>query len=316
MGISLFPEDGQDAEAILSQADSALYEAKKRPFGVAFCNKQQAIHNKRRLIIEQGLRKALAEPVVEHYQIFAVYQALMTLPSQKLAGFEALMRWKHPEFGLISPAEFIPIAEDTGLIFELSNWMLKTVCLQLVRWHAQGFDFKRVSVNLSALELININLADDLLAVITETGAKPKWFKFEITETALMAIPEQSIETLQKLIQADIHVAIDDFGTGYSSLSYLKSLPATMLKIDQSFISNLINSAEDQAVVKAVISMAHSLGKCVTAEGVELQDQLDFLIEHHCDLAQGYYFSKPLHPDDAYQKYAVNIVESTATSQH
>ncbi|MGI2112397.1 EAL domain-containing protein [Shewanella frigidimarina] len=315
VGISLFPEDGQDAEAILSQADSALYEAKKRPFGVALCNKQQALHNKRRLIIEQGLRKALAEPVVDHYQLFAVYQPLIILPSQELAGFEALMRWQHPEFGLISPAEFIPIAEDTGLIFELSRWMLKTVCQQLVKWHAQGFDFKRVSVNLSALELMSINLADDLLAVITDTGAEPKWLKFEITETALMAIPEQSIDILQKLIQADIHVAIDDFGTGYSSLAYLKSLPATMLKIDQSFICNLIHSAEDQAVVKAVINMAHSLGKCVTAEGVELQDQLDFLIEHHCDVAQGYYFSKPMNADDAYHKYAV-IINSMDDGAH
>jgi diguanylate cyclase (GGDEF)-like protein/PAS domain S-box-containing protein len=307
VGISLFPEDGKDAEAILSQADSALYEAKKRPFGVAFCNKQQAIHNKRRLIIEQGLRKALAEPVIEHYQLFAVYQPLILLPSQGLGGFEALMRWDHPDFGLISPAEFIPIAENTGLIFELSRWMLKTVCQQLVKWHEQGFDFKRVSVNLSALELININLADDLLAVITDTGAEPKWLKFEITETALMAIPEQSIEILHKLIEADIHVAIDDFGTGYSSLAYLKSLPANMLKIDQSFISNLIHSAEDQAVVKAVISMAHSLGKCVTAEGVELQEQLDFLIEYQCDVAQGYYFSKPMNVDDVYHKYALTI---------
>ncbi|MGI2036523.1 EAL domain-containing protein [Shewanella frigidimarina] len=305
VGISLFPEDGQDAEAILSQADSALYEAKKRPNGVAFCNKQQALHNKRRLVIEQGLRKALADNVVEQYQLFAVYQPLIILPSQELAGFEALMRWQHPEFGMISPAEFIPIAENTGLIFELSRWMLQTVSQQLVRWHEQHFDFKRVSVNLSALELMNINLADDLLAVITATGAHPKWFKFEITETALMAIPEQSIEILHKLIEADIHVAIDDFGTGYSSLAYLKSLPATMLKIDQSFIQNLIHSAEDQAVVKAVINMAHSLGKCVTAEGVELQDQLDFLIEHHCDVAQGYYFSKPMNADDAYHKYAV-----------
>ncbi|WP_243638349.1 putative bifunctional diguanylate cyclase/phosphodiesterase [Shewanella frigidimarina] len=236
-----------------------------------------------------------------------MYQPLIILPSQELAGFEALMRWQHPEFGMISPAEFIPIAENTGLIFELSRWMLQTVSQQLVRWHEQHFDFKRVSVNLSALELMNINLADDLLAIITATGAQSKWFKFEITETALMAIPEQSIEILQKLIQADIHVAIDDFGTGYSSLAYLKSLPATMLKIDQSFIQNLIHSAEDQAVVKAVINMAHSLGKCVTAEGVELQDQLDFLIEHHCDVAQGYYFSKPMNADDAYHKYAVNI---------
>ncbi|AZG73216.1 EAL domain-containing protein [Shewanella livingstonensis] len=306
VGISLFPEDGQDAESMLSQADSALYEAKKRPLGVAFCNKQQSLHNKRRLAIEQGLRNALAAPLVNDYQLFAVYQPLIYLPSQHLAGFEALMRWHHPEFGLISPAEFIPVAEDTGLIFELSRWMLTSVCQQTVKWHQQGFNFQRISVNLSALELMNINLADDLLSIISNAGAQPQWFKFEITETALMAIPEQSIEILQKLIQADIHVVIDDFGTGYSSLAYLKSLPAKMLKIDQSFINNLINSVEDQAVVKAVISMAHSLGKQVTAEGVELQVQLDFLVEHGCDVAQGYYFSKPISAEDGYKKYNVN----------
>jgi EAL domain-containing protein (putative c-di-GMP-specific phosphodiesterase class I) len=153
---------------------------------------------------------------------------------------------------------------------------------------------------------MNILLADELLALIDEHGARPSWFKFEITETALMAIPTQSIDILQKFRLANVHVAIDDFGTGYSSLAYLKSLPATTLKIDQSFIRNLIDSAEDQAVVKAVISMAHSLGKIVTAEGVELQAQLDFLVEHGCDIAQGYYFSRPLSANEICKHYFTN----------
>ncbi|WP_445772752.1 EAL domain-containing protein [Shewanella sp.] len=306
VGISVFPDDGADAEAMLSKADSALFEAKKTPFCVAFCNKEQAIFNKKRLVIEQGLRQALTVSTLQQPQLFMVYQPLISLPDCQLAGFEALVRWDHPDLGIISPAEFIPIAEDTGLIFELSRWVLANVCEQLVLWHHQGYDFKRVSVNLSALDLMNILLADELLALIDEHGARPSWFKFEITETALMAIPTQSIDILQKFRLANVHVAIDDFGTGYSSLAYLKSLPATTLKIDQSFIRNLIDSAEDQAVVKAVISMAHSLGKIVTAEGVELQAQLDFLVEHGCDIAQGYYFSRPLSANEICKHYFTN----------
>ena len=303
VGISVYPEDGLDAEAILSQADSALFEAKKTPFCVAFCNKEQAMFNKKRLEIEQSLRLALAVSTLQNPQLFMVYQPLIELPDCQLAGFEALVRWQHPDLGVIPPDEFIPIAEDTGLIFEVSRWVLSNVCQQLVIWHKQGFDFSRVSVNLSGLDLMNIMLAEELLEIIAEHGAQPSWFKFEITETALMAIPSQSIDILQKLRLADVHVAIDDFGTGYSSLAYLKSLPATNLKIDRSFISNLVDSAEDQAVVKAVISMAHSLGKLVTAEGVELQEQVDFLIEHDCDIAQGYYFSRPISASEVYKRF-------------
>lgn len=187
VGISVYPEDGLDAEAILSQADSALFEAKKTPFCVAFCNKEQAIFNKKRLEIEQSLRLALAASTLQNPQLFMVYQPLIELPDCQLAGFEALVRWQHPDLGVIPPDEFIPIAEDTGLIFELSRWVLSNVCQQLVIWHKQGFDFSRVSVNLSGLDLMNIMLAEELLAIIAEHGAQPSWFKFEITETALMA---------------------------------------------------------------------------------------------------------------------------------
>lgn len=304
IGISLFPANGQDAETLLKQADSALYVAKKLPGGLAFCSEEQAIYNKRRLKLEQGLRLALATPRYDtSYELSPVFQSLNRLPEGKLAGFEALMRWHHPELGPISPSEFIPIAEETGLIFELSNWMIRCVCRQLTQWHKEGFDFVRVSINLSAIELINVNLAEEILSLIHETGAEPCWLKMEITETALMAAPEQSIKTLQKLVDANINVAIDDFGTGYSSLSYLKSLPATSIKIDQSFIRNLMTSPEDRAVVKAVISMSHSLGKRVTAEGVETQEQLDFLIAHQCNYAQGYLFSRPLTAVSCIEEY-------------
>jgi diguanylate cyclase (GGDEF)-like protein/PAS domain S-box-containing protein len=305
IGVSLFPANGQDAETLLKQADSALYVAKKLPGGLAFCSEEQAIYNKRRLKLEQGLRLALASPRFDaSYELSPVFQSLNRLPEGKLAGFEALMRWHHPELGPISPGEFIPIAEETGLIFELSNWMIRCVCRQLTQWHKEGFDFVRVSINLSAIELINVNLAEEILTLIHETGAQSSWLKMEITETALMAAPEQSIKTLQKLVDANINVAIDDFGTGYSSLSYLKSLPATSIKIDQSFIRNLMTSPEDRAVVKAVISMSHSLGKRVTAEGVETQEQLDFLIAHQCNYAQGYLFSRPLIAADCIEKYS------------
>lgn len=304
VGISLFPQDGLNAETLISHADSALYEAKKNPNCVAFCNKEMALYNKKRHVIEQNLSKALfVNDDLLTPQLFVVYQPLMRLPECQLAGFEALVRWKHPELGVISPAEFIPIAEDTGLIFTLSDWVVNSVCLQLVEWHKRGYDFKRVSVNISALELMNVKFAEDLLSLVVKTGAKPSWFKLEITETALMAIPEQAIEILQKLTKADFQVAIDDFGTGYSSLSYLKSLPASTLKIDQSFIRNLIESSEDQAVINAVISMAHSLGKQVTAEGVEQQEQLDYLVAHGCDVAQGYFFSRPINAHEVSRTY-------------
>ncbi|MBB1268458.1 EAL domain-containing protein [Shewanella sp. SR44-3] len=307
IGISLFPINGDDGETLLKQADAALYVAKKLPAGFAFCSEEQAKYNQRRLTLEQGLRLALSHSsLAEGFELFPVYQSINQLPETELAGFEALMRWHHPDLGPISPIEFIPIAEETGLIFELSRWMLAKVCHQLKDWHKQEFDFKRVSVNLSALELINVNLAEEIISLIYEAGAEPQWLKMEITETALMAAPEQSIKTLKKLVKAGIQVAIDDFGTGYSSLAYLKSLPATSLKIDQSFIRNLINSPEDQAVVKAVISMSHSLGKKVIAEGVETQHQLDFLTSHHCNLAQGYLFSRPLTAEDCVKKYAVS----------
>lgn len=303
VGISLFPNDGLNADALISHADSALYEAKKVPACVAFCNKEMASYNKKRLMLEQELRKALSLTVDDKPQLFMVYQALIDLPDFQLAGFESLVRWEHPEIGVISPAEFIPIAEDTGLIFELSHWVLNTVCKQLVIWDKQGYDFKRVSINFSALDLMNIKFAEELLELVELLGAKPSWLKLEITETALMAIPEQSIAILTQLKNADIQVAIDDFGTGYSSLAYLKSLPATTLKIDQSFIRNLIDSSEDQAVVKAVISMAHSLGKQVTAEGVEQQEQLDYLVAHGCDVAQGYFFSRPISAHEVCRRY-------------
>ncbi|GGP65579.1 hypothetical protein GCM10009347_34170 [Shewanella algicola] len=304
VGISLFPQDGLNADTLISHADSALYEAKKNPACVAFCNKEMASYNKKRHVIEQNLSKALfVNDNSLPPQLFTVYQPLMSLPECQLAGFEALVRWEHPELGVISPGEFIPIAEDTGLIFTLSHWVVNSVCEQLVEWHQQGFDFKRVSVNISALELMNIKFAEELLSMVVQSGAQPSWFKLEITETALMAIPEQAIEILQKLTRADFEVAIDDFGTGYSSLTYLKSLPASTLKIDQSFIRNLIESSEDQAVIKAVISMAHSLGKQVTAEGVEQQEQLDYLIAHGCDVAQGYYFSRPISVQEVNRLY-------------
>jgi diguanylate cyclase (GGDEF)-like protein/PAS domain S-box-containing protein len=307
IGISLFPTSANEADILLRQADSALFLAKKTSQLYIFANQEQALLNQRKLKLEQGLRSALSHTSYdEDFEFSAVYQSLNQLPEAELAGFEALIRWRHPELGFISPCEFIPIAEETGLIFDLSRWMLTKVCHQLKEWHSLGFDFKRVSVNLSALDLINVNLAAEIISLIYEASAEPHWLKIEITETALMAAPEQSINTLKKLVNTGIHVAIDDFGTGYSSLAYLKSLPATSLKIDQSFIRNIMTSAEDQAVVKAVISMAHSLGKKVTAEGVETQEQLDFLTVRHCDFAQGYLFSKPLTAQDCIKKYATN----------
>ena len=303
IGISLYPDDGKNAEVLLKQADSAMSMAKKSINHYAFCSLEQMKLNQRRIQLEQGLRHDLSASNINCANFSAVYQAINTLPEATYNGFEALIRWQHPTLGAISPVEFIQIAEETGLINLISRWMIKQVCLQCVDWHQQGFRFGRVSINISAYELISNDLANDILALINECQAKPEWLKIEVTETALMQAPDLAIKTLTTLVDAGIKVAIDDFGTGYSSLTYLKHLPAHFIKIDQSFIKNLNESSADQALIKSIIHLSHSLNKKVIAEGVETQAQLDFLITHGCDNAQGYLFSKPITPQAVLEKY-------------
>jgi len=295
IGIAIYPKDATDVDGLLQQADNAMYLAKKEKTGYAFSSSDQHHINGRRILLEQSLRKALIQNCYdESFELKIVFQSKHNIQKHKLIGYEALMRWQHPELGLISPIEFIPLAEETGLIVELSRWVINRVCRQTVIWTQAGFDFGKVAINISAVELINFELATNIIQLIDSAGAQRELIEIEITETALMKTPDVAIKVMQQLVNAGVLIAIDDFGTGYSSLSYLKNLPASYIKIDQSFIRNLLNSPEDQAVVKAVVAMSHALGKKVIAEGVETEEQLQFLTENNCDIAQGYLFSKPV----------------------
>ena len=299
IGIAIYPGDGTNVKTLLQQADNAMYCAKKGKQGYTFCSSEQIHANNRRLILEQSLRKALAQNCyTQDFELQMFYQAKLCLKTNKTIGYEALMRWHHSKLGIISPLEFIPLAEETGLIIELSHWVMTAVCLQTVHWSQLGFDFGKIAVNISAVELINLDLANKIISQIDSTGAQREWIEVEITESALMKTPEIAIKVMRQLVEAGVLIAIDDFGTGYSSLSYMKNLPASFIKIDRSFIYNLLSSKEDQAVIHAVLAMSHALGKQVVAEGVETQEQLQFLTESGCDIAQGYWIARPLATED------------------
>lgn len=295
IGVAIYPEDGADGDTLLQQADNAMYFAKTHTQNYAFCSSDLCEKTSRRLLLEQALRKALAKDCYdENFQLQVFYQSKNIIQNKQIVGYEALMRWRHPDLGMIPPAEFIPLAEKTGLIADLSRWVLNRVCLQTLQWASKGYSFGKIAINISAVELVNSDLAKNIIAQIDATGAQRHWIEIEITESALMKNPDVAIIAMQQLVEAGVLIAIDDFGTGYSSLSYLKNIPATYIKIDQSFIRNLLHSPEDQTVVEAVIAMSHALGKKVIAEGVETGEQLQFLAENGCDIAQGYWFSKPV----------------------
>lgn len=295
IGIAIYPEDGRDAETLLQHADNAMYFAKKEKRGYAFCSTDMQDITNRRVLLEQGLRQALAQQRYDDdFELQIYYQSKHCTQTHRLLGYEALMRWHHPELGPISPLEFIPLAEDSGLIADLSRWVIKRVCQQAVSWSESGVDFGKIAINISAIELINLDLAKNIIRQIDAAHARRDWIEIEITESALMKTPDVAIKAMEQLVEAGILIAIDDFGTGYSSLAYLKNLPASFIKIDQSFICNVLTSAEDQTVVHAVIAMSHALNKKVIAEGVETREQLQYLIENGCDAAQGFWFSKPV----------------------
>ncbi len=295
IGIAIYPEDGTDADTLLQKADAAMYVAKKSKEGYTFCSSDLNQINNRRLELEQALRTALDKNCYEDgFELSMVFQSKHNVLTGDIQGYEALMRWRHPELGDVSPVEFIPLAEETGLIIQLSRWVITRVCMQAVLWSEQGFDFGKIAINISAVELINYELANNIIDQIDATGALREWIEIEITESALMKSLDVATKVMQDLVAAGILIAIDDFGTGYSSLAYLKNLPASYIKIDQSFIRNLIDNPEDQAVVKAVVAMSHALDKKVIAEGVETQEQLNFLVENGCDIVQGYLFSRPV----------------------
>ena len=293
IGIALYPNDGADAESLLRNADGAMYRAKEAGRNTySLCTdemKQRAIE---RLTLETRLRKAIME---EHLVLH--YQPQVSLDRLRVIGVEALVRWNDPDHGLVYPASFIPLAEESRLILPIGDWVLRTACEQMRTWREQGVDVPHVAVNLSARQFQQHDLIERVSRVLSDTGLDPKSLEIEITETTAMANAEATMDVLHGLRELGVSIAIDDFGTGYSSLNYLKRFPITTVKIDRAFVRDLATSEGDAAIVNAVIGIARSLRVRVIAEGVEDEEQLTFLRRNGCDAAQGYYFSRPVNSD-------------------
>ncbi len=293
IGISLFPKDGQDAEALLKSADAAMYQAKEKGRNnTQYYSQEMNAHAKKRLLLEHALRHAM-----ELNQLVLHYQPQVDLNTAKVIGVEALLRWQHPHLGLIAPAEFISLAEETGLIVPIGEWVMQTATIQVKAWHKEGLPQLRVAVNLSPRQFIEHGITGMIASVLERSKLEPCYLELEITENLIMKDLENSVATLQVLKSMGVQLAIDDFGTGYSSLSYLKRFPIDRLKIDQSFVRDIATNPDDAAITLAIIAMAHSMKLKVIAEGVEIEAQFDYLKSHGCDEMQGYYFSRPLPAD-------------------
>ncbi|EUC16780.1 sensor domain-containing protein [Paraburkholderia hospita] len=294
MGASLFPQDGDDAETLMKKADLAMYRAKDMGRNTfQFYQPEMNVSAGARLNLERRLRRALRDN-----EFLLHYQPQVDIETGQVVGMEALVRWSDPEVGLIPPSQFIPVAEESGLIGPLSEWVLREACRQNKAWQDEGLPPARVSVNLSARQFQQRDIAKLVMQVLEETGLDPQYLELELTESTIMRNAEEAVSMLNELHALGIGLAIDDFGTGYSSLSYLKRFPVDRLKIDRSFVSDIGESSDDETITSAIIALAHSLNLQVIAEGVETSTQLDFLKERACDEMQGYFFAKPL-PHDA-----------------
>jgi diguanylate cyclase (GGDEF)-like protein/PAS domain S-box-containing protein len=290
MGVSFYPSDGETAEVLIKNADAALHRAKLQGKN----NYQlytSTIHAKalERLVMESSLRRAL-----ERNELLLYYQPQLSLQTGQIVGAEALVRWQHPTRGLISPMKFVPLAEETGLIVPLGEWVLRSTCTQAKAWQKAGFRPIRVAVNLSARLFKQKNLVENIARILEETELDPRYLELELTESTVMENAEATLTKLQELKAMGIQLSIDDFGTGYSSLSYLRRFSLDTLKIDQSFVQDITTDPDGAVIARLIIDIAHSLKLRVIAEGVETEGQLTFLRAHHCDEIQGYFFSKPL----------------------
>ena len=289
-GVSVFASDGVDAHTLIKNAELAMQRAREK--GRNFYEFFAPEMNQRgleRMRLERGLRRAL-----ERGEFLLHYQPKISAATGKISGAEALLRWQHPERGLVYPGEFIPILEETGLIVPVGLWVLETACEQIRRWEREGIEVESIGINLSARQFQQPHFDAHMRRVIETSGIQPGKIELEITETMLMSDPAQAIETLRRLKQLGVSLSVDDFGTGYSGLSYLRQLPLDSLKIAGNFISNVPHDPDDAAIALAIINLAHNLGLRVVAEGVETEAQARFLATHRCDILQGYYFSVPL----------------------
>ncbi|MBO9610837.1 MAG: bifunctional diguanylate cyclase/phosphodiesterase, partial [Paenibacillaceae bacterium] len=298
IGISLYPDDAQDIEMLMIHADTAMYNAKRRGknrFAIYAAEMNTKSHEK--IMMESSLRLAL-----ENNEFRLYYQPQIDIKTGQIKGVEALIRWLHPERGIVPPSEFIALAEETGLIIQLDQWVLRTACMQQNLWREKGLPPIRVSVNLSSQQFTSDALVTSVREILQETNLDPSLLDLEITETMTMDV-EYTIQTLQQLHELGVQISIDDFGTGYSSLNYLKRFSIDRLKVDQSFVRDILSDTNDADIVGTIIAMAHNLGLEVVAEGVETKEQLRFLQYQKCNEVQGYYFSRPIPPEEIEMKY-------------
>ena len=292
MGVSLYPADGGDAETLLRTADSAMYHVKNEGRDHwSFYSDHMNDSSQRRLQLTSGLRHA-----IEDKQLSLVYQPQLDLRTRAVSGAEALIRWEHPDLGMISPVEFIPLAEDTGLIEPIGEWVLHEACRQFAAWRDRGLGMPRLSINVSARQFKNVHFIEHVAQAFRDYQLKPGDLELEITESLLIHTDARLLEDMKRLCKLGVCFSIDDFGTGYCSLSYLKRFPIYMIKVDRSFVRDIPGDKDDIEITAAIISMSHKLNIRVIAEGVETVEQLGFLREQDCDEMQGYLFSRPLPP--------------------
>lgn len=306
IGIAIYPQDGEQAETLLKNSDTAMYCAKDAGRNnTQFFTAGMNANATERLSLATSLRHALSRNEMELH-----YQPIVSISDGHIAATEALLRWRHAELGYVSPVRFIPIAEESGLIVALGEWVLRSACLQLNAWQDKGVHLERMVVNLSTRQFRQDDLVKRFTQILAETGVSAERLGLEITESAIMDNPKQAIAILDELKAMGFQLSLDDFGTGYSSLSYLKQFPIDKLKIDRSFVKDISTDPDDEALVAAIIAMAHSLNIRVVAEGVEMPEQLAFLKQKQCEEYQGYYFSKPMTGDDLYPKLMAPVIPS------
>ncbi len=293
IGISTYPTDGLDGQSLMKNADIAMYYAKEEgKNNYQLYSKDIKSQSIERLSIETNLRQAM-----KRNEFFLHYQAKVDFRSRAITGVEALLRWQNPSLGLVPPLQFIPVAEETGMIVPIGRWVLKTACAQNATWQRQGLLPICMAVNLSLSQLADTGLIEDIKTALEESGLAPNLLELEITESMVMHNPERMMKILSQIKDMGVRLAIDDFGTGYSSLAQIKNFPVDTLKVDRSFIRNIPGNFEDKAITEAIIAMGKTLNLTIVAEGVETREQMDFLEKHACDEMQGFYFSRPIMPD-------------------
>ncbi|WP_018753057.1 putative bifunctional diguanylate cyclase/phosphodiesterase [Paenibacillus sanguinis] len=302
MGLSVYPDDGDSVDQMIQYADMAVQQAKEQGHDFIRYNPSMKQRTQLRVELENDMRKAL-----ERDELFLEFQPQICLDTGRMVGIEALVRWNHPKRGILPPNEFIPLAEDSGLIVPLGEWVLKTACQYNKQWQLEGYEPISVSVNLSMRQFRQYNLAERVGAILHEVGLEPRYLELEVTESMTYDI-ETALEQLNGLKKLGIHISIDDFGTGYSSLYYLKSLPIDRLKIDRAFVREVMYDCNDAAIISTITTMAHHLNLKVTAEGVENEAQLQFLKLQKCHEAQGYLFSRPVSAEVLERKFLSRLV--------